>query len=138
MFDLPHNVPLATAAAEQAGLQQRISAVGGDFFESVPAADLYLLKSILHDWDDAACIHILQNCRRASHAGGRIAVFEMLLGETGEPGLAPLVDMNMMVMTSGRERNLKEYQQLFEISGWRLKVTMPTRTPMTILEAVAI
>jgi hypothetical protein len=63
VFDRPHVVASAVRAAEKLGLQERVTAVGGDFFESVPEADLYLLKHILHDWDDAACIRILKNCR---------------------------------------------------------------------------
>jgi len=111
--------------------------VGGDFFQCVPGADLYLLKHILHDWDDAACICILRNCRRALRLGGRVAVIELLLGEIGEPSLAPVFDVTMMVMSSGRERSLVEYKRLFEAAGLRATNVIPTKTPMTILEAVA-
>jgi len=111
--------------------------VGGDFFQCVQGADLYLLKHILHDWDDAACICILRNCRRALRPGGRVAVIEVLLGEIGEPSLAPIFDVTMMVMSSGRERNLVEYKRLFEAGGLRATNVIRTKTPMTILEAEA-
>lgn len=135
VFDRPHVVATAAMAGKLA-FRERITAVGGDFFESVPEADLYLLKHILHDWDDDACIRILKNCRRSLRPGGRVAVIEFLLGEIGEPSLAPLFDVTMMVMSSGRERTLVEYQRLFETAGLRATNVIPTKTPMTILEAV--
>jgi hypothetical protein len=70
VFDLPHVVPDAEAAARKEGLQHRFRAVGGDFFESVPPSDLYVLKYILHDWDDHSCVRILRNCRASLQEGG--------------------------------------------------------------------
>ena len=137
VFDRPQVVASARAEAVKLGFHERVTAVGGDFFESVPEADLYLLKHILHDWDDAACICILRNCRRALRPGGRVAVIEVLLGEIGEPSLAPIFDVTMMVMSSGRERNLVEYKRLFEAGGLRATNVIRTKTPMTILEAEA-
>ena len=137
VFDRPQVVASARAEAVRFGLQERVTAVGGDFFESVPEADLYLLKHILHDWDDEACICILNNCRRALRPGGRIAVIELLLGEIGEPGIAPLFDVTMMVMSSGGERSLVEFQRLFEAAGLAAAKVTTTNTPMVILEAGA-
>jgi hypothetical protein len=137
VFDRPQVVASARAEAVRFGLQERVTAVGGDFFESVPEADLYLLKHILHDWDDEACISILKNCRRALRPGGRIAVIELLIGEIGEPGIAPLFDVTMMVMSSGRERSLVEFQRLFEAAGLAAAKVTTTNTPMVILEAGA-
>ena len=137
VFDRPNVIASARAAAGGFRLKQRVTTVGGDFFESVPEADLYLLKHILHDWHDDACIRILENCRRSLRPDGRVAVIEVLLGEIGEPSLAPLFDVTMMVMSSGRERSLAEYQRLFESAGLRATNVIPTKTPMTILEAVA-
>jgi hypothetical protein len=137
VFDRPHVVASASAAAEKLGDQGRVTAVGGDFFDSVPEADLYLLKHILHDWDDAACICILKNCRRALRPGGRVAVIEMLLDEIGKPGMAALYDVTMMVMSPGRERSLAEYRGLFEAAGLSATTVTQTATPMVILEAVA-
>jgi hypothetical protein len=137
VFDRPNVIASASAAAGEFGLQERVTTVGGDFFQCVPGADLYLLKHILHDWDDAACICILRNCRRALRPGGRVAVIELLLGEIEEPSLAPIFDVTMMVMSSGRERSLVEYKRMFEAAGLRATNVIPTKTPMTILEAVA-
>jgi hypothetical protein len=137
LFDRPNVIANTDAAAGESDLQQRITAVGGDFFQSVPEADLYLLKHILHDWDDASCIRILKNCRQALRPGGRVVVIELALGEIGEPGLAPIFDMAMMVIYSARERSIEEYQRLFEAAGLRGTQVIPTKTPMVILEAVA-
>lgn len=137
VFDRPHVVASAGAAAANLGLQERVTAAGGDFFESVPEADLYLLKHVLHDWDDVAWIRILKNCRRALRPGGRLSVIELLLGEIGQPGLAPLFDMGMTVILSGRERSPAEYRQLFEAAGLRATKVVQTKTPMVIPEAAA-
>jgi len=119
VLDLPHIVPAAAAAAEADGLAERFTAVGGNFFEAVPAADLYVLKYILHDWDDDSCVRILKNCRSSLLEGGRIAVIDYLVGPVGRPGLAPLMDMNMLAMTGGRERELAEFDALFGAAGLR-------------------
>jgi hypothetical protein len=138
VFDLPNIAEIAKGAAAEIGLERRVTSVGGDFFEAVPAADLYLLRYILHDWDDAACIRILQNCRRAMLPGGRVAVIEQVLGDIGQPGPAPLMDLNMMVMLGGRERSETEYGQLFAAARLRLATTIETNTPMaTVIEATA-
>jgi hypothetical protein len=119
VFDLPHIAPAAAAAAKAEGLEERFAAVGGSFFESVPAADLYVLKYILHDWDDDSCVRILKNCRASLVEGGRIAVVDHLVGPVGQPGLAPLMDMNMLDMTGGRERELAEFDALFGAADLR-------------------
>ena len=137
VFDRPQVVASARAEAVKLGFHERVTAVGGDLFESVPEADLYLLKHILHDWDDESCICILKNCRRGLRPRGRIAVIELLLAEIGEPGIAPLYDVTMMVMSAGRERSLVEFQRLFEAAGLAATKVTRTRTPMVILEAAA-
>ena len=79
--------------------------IAGDFFATAPPpADLCLLKLILHDWNDEACLSILKNCRRTINPDGRILVAESLIDEIGTPGFAPMIDMNMLVMLGGRSR----------------------------------
>jgi hypothetical protein len=136
VFDLPHIVPTAAQAAKAEGLDERFTTVGGDFFESVPAADLYVLKYILHDWDDVNCVRILRNCRAALVKGGRIAVIDHLVGETGQPGIAPLMDMNMLGMTGGREREIAEFDSLFAAAGLR-RVTVSAAGAFAVIETVA-
>jgi len=138
VFDLPHIVPGAVEAARQLDLSQRFSAVPGSFFDTpVPPGDLLLLKLILHDWDDAACIEILKNCRRALQADGRLVVAEQLLDEIGKPGPAPLMDLDMLVMLGGKERSLGEFNVLFAAAGFRLTSVTRTATPFFIIEARA-
>ncbi len=137
VFDLPSVMPSAAAAATALGLADRSKAVSGDFFAYVPEADLYLLKFILHDWNDERCVRILENCRRAMRRGGRVIVVEMLLGEIGEPGPGPIFDLLMMVILSGRERSLNEYRALLERAGLRLEKNSPTSTALSVMEAVA-
>lgn len=137
VFDLPHIVPDAAAAARKDGLQERLSAVGGDFFESVPPSDLYLLKYILHDWDDESCTRILRNCRAALHEGGRLVVIDYLVGGFGVPGLPTMMDMNMLVMNGGKERDLAEFDALFASTGLR-RTTVGQAGQFAVIETVGI
>lgn len=134
VFDLPHIVPDAEEAAKADGLEGRFRAVGGNFFESVPPADLYVLKYIMHDWEDVSCVRILENCRTSLVNGGRIAVVDLLVGEIGQPGLAPLMDMNMLAMTGGRERDIAEFDAPFAKAGLR-RVKVSTAGAFAIIEA---
>jgi O-methyltransferase domain len=109
VLDRPEVIPRAAQEAARNGLDQRLDTLAGDFFEGVPEADLYLLKFILHDWDDESCVKILRNCRSAMRPRARVAVVEMVIDAAGEPGLAELQDLNMLVATAGRERSLDEY-----------------------------
>ncbi|AXC10446.1 O-methyltransferase [Acidisarcina polymorpha] len=138
VFDLPHIVPAAMKAAGKLGLDDRFSVAAGDFFSSVPPADLYLLKWILHDWDDDACISILKNCRRSINPGGRIVLIEMVIEEIGAPGITTLVDLTMLVLHGGRERSLQEYKTLLNAAGFQFTTSTATATPFVLIEAQAI
>jgi hypothetical protein len=139
VFDLPHVVPFATEASRARGLHERCAVVAGDFFVTpLPPADLFLLKLILHDWNDDACRTILCNCRRSISPGGRILVVEQLIDAIGRPGFTPLLDLNMLVTLGGRERNLDEFKALFAAAGFRLASATPTSTPFVLIEAVAV
>lgn len=129
---------LFTGQAEQAGLTNRFTATEGDFLVEVPPADLYLLKWILHDWDDEDCRTILRNCRAAARPGGRAVVIEVLLGEVGTNDHGALQDITMLCVTSGRERALAEYDALFAASGWRRTAVHPTRSPFSIIDLEAV
>ena len=138
VLDLPEVVPSATAAAAARGLAERSRAMAGDFFTAVPEADIYLLKHVLHDWNDEEAVRILKGCRQAMRRDGRVVVIEMLLGEMGEPGLAPLMDLNMMVLLTGRERSLVEFSGLLKEAGLRFsKRTAIRPSPIAVIEAVA-
>jgi SAM-dependent methyltransferase len=119
VLDLPQAAAAAEQAAAAAGLGARFSGVAGDFFAEVPAADLYLLKAVLHDWDDDACVRILRNCREAARPGGRAVVIENVIRDPARDRFAALLDMNMLAVTSGQEREMAEYDALFAAAGWR-------------------
>ncbi|WP_170937304.1 MULTISPECIES: methyltransferase [Rhodomicrobium] len=136
VFDLPSIVEHARVAASAEGLSDRVEIGGGDFFEDVPAGDLYLLKWILHDWSDEASLRILRNCRRRLLPNGRIILVEWIIGDLGDGGMAPLMDVNMMVLLSGRERTFEEYRRLLETSGFRDVRMTPTNWGLTVIEAV--
>jgi hypothetical protein len=92
----------------------------------------------LHDWNDAAAVHILQRCREAMRPDGRVIVIERLLSNISQSGLAPLTDLNMMVLLTGRERTLAEYCALFKNAGLHLSRSTSIRTDLAVIEAVAV
>lgn len=137
LFDQPFVVEHAKNLVAEAGMEDRCARVGGNFFESVPAGgDAYMMKYIIHDWDDQPATTILKNIHRAMNPRGKVLVVETLVSPGDEPGLAKLLDMEMLVMSSGRERTVEEYAALFEASGFKLNRVIPTQSPMSILEAV--
>lgn len=134
LFDLPE---IADAVRGDIG-DPRIDVVGGDFFEGVPEGDLYLLKLILHDWTDEESAAILANVRKAIRPGGRIAIIEAILPESIEAHPGYLMDVNMMVMTGGRERSAADFAALLERTGFALESVTATPTPMGVVQAVAV
>src|SRR5262249_11722046 len=103
----------------------------------VPPADLYVLKYIMHDWDDDDCVRILKNCRASLQEGGRVVVIDHLITEIGVPGIAPLMDMNMLDMTGGKERETAEFDALFAAAGLRRTKITPAGG-YAVIEAVAV
>ncbi|HEY6493266.1 MAG TPA: methyltransferase [Trebonia sp.] len=134
VLDLPDAADAARRAAEAEGLGARFSAVAGDFFAAVPDADLYLLKAVLHDWDDDSCLRILRNCGAAARPGARLIVIENVIGDLARDRFATLLDMNMLAATSGQERELPEYDRLFAASGWRRTAVSPLPGARSLLE----
>jgi hypothetical protein len=138
LFDLPHVVDGAAPSLREAGVFDRTERVGGSFFESVPSGgDVYLVKHILHDWNDDECVRILERVRAAMAPDGRIVVVEMVIDPDGPPSPAALLDLNMLVMLTGRERSIVEFEALFRRAGLRLAKVAPTPSPFVVLEARA-
>ncbi|WP_204358403.1 methyltransferase [Streptosporangium sp. 'caverna'] len=137
-LDLPVNAATARQEAEKDGVADRFEAVGGDFFQAVPAADLYLLKAVLHDWSDEQCVRILRNCRASARLGARAVVVENVIGEIGAPDAGPLADMHMLAMSPGQERDLPEFDALFAASRWRRVSVTPTGLSFTMIELEAV
>ncbi|RST47228.1 methyltransferase [Variovorax sp. MHTC-1] len=121
LFDQPHVVSGAASLLERAGVANRCHTVGGDFFESVPEdADAYILRAVIHDWDDDASIRILTVVRRALAEDGRVLIVERVIAPANEGRDAKFSDLNMLVGPSGRERTREEFAELLEASGLRL------------------
>jgi O-methyltransferase domain/Dimerisation domain len=137
VFDLPNVIEGAVANVESLGLEARCEVLGGDFFEAVPPAESYILKSIIHDWDDARALTILKNCAKAMRGrNGQIVLLEMPVGPSNEPGLAKWIDIEMLVMAGGRERTETEYADLLARAGLKLARIVPTSGPLAVIEAV--
>jgi hypothetical protein len=137
LFDLPHVLPGAAALLAEAGVAERCRLVGGDAFEAVPdGADAYLLKHVIHDWDDARCHTILANCRRAMDPGGRLLLVERDLPQDNRLALPALLsDLSMMLQPGGRERTVEEYRALLAGAGFVLTRAVPTPYGESVLEA---
>jgi hypothetical protein len=114
VFDLPFAVERAAERARELGIEARFATVPGDFFkDALPAADLYLLRFILHDWSDESCIAILQNCRRSMNAGGRLVVAERIVGKGADSAIVHLSDLTMLVMLGGKERSEEAFEAFY-------------------------
>jgi O-methyltransferase domain len=142
VYDRPENVARAQAAAVVLGLSERSTAVAGDFFDAIPEGDLYLLRFILHDWNDADCIRILHNCRRAMRPGSRVVLVEAFLGRVGQdvsPDIADmqgaLIDLHMLVVAGERERSVSQYADLLQHAELSLTATTPLPSGYVLMEA---
>ncbi len=136
VLDLPYVVEQAKAAARPGIDRARCEFMAGDFFERVPpGADCYMLKSVLHDWEDDKARVILKNCRKAMAEGGRLLVIERVMPEGDGPSQAKIMDMVMLVNLGGRERTEGEYVSLLNSSGFNAVRCIPTASPMSIIEA---
>jgi len=134
LFDQPDVVANAGALLDRFG--ERCAVVGGSFFETVPAgADAYLLKAILHDWEDPECVAILRVIRQALPAHGVVLALERDLGGPNESPRAKFSDLNMLVNPGGRERSEDEYAALFDSAGLRYVGATPSAAGISVFEA---
>ena len=136
LFDAPQVIEGARPKIEAAGLADRCETVSGDFFKSVPAGgDAYVMKWIIHDWDDQKAITILRNCRNEMRPNGKLILVDCVVPETNEPHFSKFIDLNMLVMTGGKERTKEEFEQLLADAGFKLLRVIPTDVPTSIVEA---
>ncbi|MCP3916576.1 MAG: methyltransferase [bacterium] len=139
LLDLPEVTEQARHELSSAGLEDRVTCVDGDFFTEVPAGkDVYVLASILHDWDAERARRILATCRRAMPEHARLLVIEAVIFPGNEPAFAKLLDLEMLVCFGGRERSLDEYAELFAATGFRMEKSFPLRAAATAIVAVPI
>jgi hypothetical protein len=118
------------------GLADRVEFVGGSFFEPViPAAEAYLLKHILHDWDDVSSTNILRQIHRAAPEGSQLLVLEMVMPDDGKPSPVALMDLNMLVIVDGRERTVREFEALLGGASWELERITPSQSGVSVIEA---
>src|SRR5437870_1954504 len=139
LYDLDHVVAGARPVLAAAGVTGRCEVMTGNFFETVPAGgDAYVMKHIIHDWEDDKALTILNNIRKAfqNKAGGKVILLEAVVAGPGEPDLAKWIDLEMMAGPGGRERTHEEFQRLFEKAGFRLSRIVPTKSPLSVIEAI--
>jgi O-methyltransferase len=135
LFDQGHVVAGAPALLGEAGVADRVRIEAGSFFEAVPeGGDAYLLKSIVHDWEDAEAEAILRVVRAAMPADGALLVVERVIAPPNEGRDGKFSDLNMLVMPGGRERTLDEYAALFERSGFELVREAPSAAGASVVE----
>jgi len=135
LYDLPGVTERAQASLQASGLADRCQVKGGSFFESVPeGANAYLMRHIIHDWDDEKATRILKNVHRAMGKDGRLLVVEGVILPGNDPAFGKLLDLHMMVVPGGKERTEKEYRTLFEGAGFRLTRIVPTKAEVSVVE----
>lgn len=139
LFDAPHVVARANDTLATHGVSRRCETVGGDFFASVPSGgDAYILRHIIHDWDDERALTILKNCHQAMAENGRLLVVEIVITEGNAPSLGKFLDLAMMVLVNSFERTAAEYGALFAQAGFKITRIVPTASPHSVIEAVRL
>jgi hypothetical protein len=138
LFDLKHVVAGAAEPLRDMGVAARCTIVGGDFFAAVPTgADTYLMKHIIHDWDDDRATVILRNVRAAleGRPHGRVLLIESVITAANQPDMGKLVDLEMMLMPGGRERTAEEFGRLLARAGFELTRIVPTESMLFVIDA---
>jgi O-methyltransferase domain/Dimerisation domain len=143
LFDLAQGLAGAEEKLEAAGVAERVTLQPGSFFEAVPSgADLYLLKWIVHDWDDERALAILKNCRRAMDVKARLVLLERKLPErieNADGALAAVMgDLHMMVVLGGKERTTNEYRDLLAQAGLQMTREIPIDSDFVAIDAIAV
>jgi O-methyltransferase domain/Dimerisation domain len=138
LADVDHVIEGAKPRIAAAGLSDRCQAVAIDFFKSVPAGgDAYIMKHIIHDWDDDRASIILANIAKAmGSTRGKVLLLEAVLRGDNEPDFGKLLDIEMLALPGGRERTADEFKTLFARSGFELTKVVPTKSPLSVVEAV--
>ncbi len=139
LFDLQHVTLTAGDSLKTQGIEQRCEVVSGDFFDGVPpGADIHVLKQIIHDWSDKECITILRNCHQALKPNGKLLLVEMVIPPDNSPSIAQAMDLNMLVLLTGKERTESQYRELLAAGGFKMERVLPTHSPFSVIEASRI
>jgi len=139
LFDLPTVVEAARPLLEREGVADRCRLVSGSFFESVPeGGDAYVIRGVLHDWDDERTAAILACCRAAMGPSARLLVIDRVIPEWVTPTptdqRTTMMDLNMLVLAGGHERTLQEFESLFATAGFELQGTVATPLGLHVIE----
>ena len=136
LFDVDHVIAGAAPRIAAAGLIDRCQTATGDFFTAVPAGDAYIMKHIIHDWDDERAVTILKNIRAAiSSRKGRLILLETVIQPGNQPDLGKFIDLEMLLIPGGRERTAEEFGALLARGGFALSRIVPTESPLSVIEA---
>ncbi|MGK7936853.1 MAG: methyltransferase [Xenococcaceae cyanobacterium] len=121
-------------------IKNRLKWSGGDFFKEVPTANVMILSEVIHDWNDKLALQILRNCRTSICSSGKIYLVERFIDEEEQKNRGNLIDIVMMVVTGGKERTVKQYQELLGEAGFELLNTnfIPDSRGRILLEGIAI
>ena len=141
VFDMPHAADKACAKIAETGLQSRCEAIGGDFFREVPSgADAYIIKHVIHDWNDDRATTILRNIHRAMPPHGKLLIAEGVyparIDQSDLSRGSAANDVNMLVCTGGRQRSEAEFRSLYDAAGFRLTKIVPTPARVCVIEGV--
>ena len=137
LYDDPKVVDGATEVLRAHGVSERCEIAGGNFFTSVPTGgDAYILKHIIHDWSDDECVTILTHCHKGMTSVGKVLIVEMVIPEPNVPSFSKLLDLEMLLFLTGRERTEKEYGELLRRSGFELSRIVPTPSAYCVIEGV--
>ncbi len=138
LFDLPEVVGCAPELFRKYGVEDRVRVEEGSFFESAPeGGDAYVLKNVIHDWQEEDAVRILKNVRAAARTGARLLLCEFVIPEHDRDFHGKWVDIEMLVVAGARERTAEEYRSLFEQAGFRLSRVVDTVSPLSIIEGIA-
>lgn len=140
VLELPTAMAGVAETAHRLGCSDRMTGIAGDFLISVPAADLYLLKFILHDWDDDSCVKILSNICSSMKPGARLFIVEMVIADPADPATsmsAVLMDMGMLTAFTGQERDMIGFEALLSAADLTVVATTPLHRPYQLIEVQA-
>jgi len=136
VFDLPNVLVKTGSVIVSKDLEGRMDVQEGDFFKSVPVGgDLYVLKSVLHDWENKSCEKILGNVHRAMDEGSRLLIIESVLDEENQPSFGKMTDILMMAAAGGMERTHQQWEELLKATGFRIREIHSSITPHSLIEA---
>jgi predicted transcriptional regulator len=136
LFDRPDVIERARANVKAVGLEDRCTLTPGDFFQTAPpGGDAYLMRHIIHDWNDEQCRAILRNCRKVMPSSAKLLLVESVIPPGNEPCFAKFLDLTMLAIPGGMERTEVEYRELLASAGFRLESIVPTASVIHIIES---